>query len=136
MNREIKFRIWLPHLKTFGNPLEVVISFDGKVYGFTRPTINDSRLLVEISQLKELRDCVVQQYTGLKDSKGKEIFEGDIIQLEGSPYKYEVVWNRWQWGIDSKGIVAEFIQGFTNAVEDRAIVVGNIFENPELLNKS
>lgn len=96
------------------------------------PSIFDNGDEIELDEQK----YIIQSYTELKDSKGKEIFEGDIIQLEGSPYKYEVVWNRWQWGIDSKGIVAEFVQGFTNAVEDRAIVVGNIFENPELLKQN
>ncbi len=148
MNREIKFRIWLPHLKTFGNPLEVVIGFDGKVYGFTRPTINDSRLLVEISQLKELRDCVVQQFTGLKDKNGKEIFEGDILNVEeddedsalgrshsylvevrfgGIQYKTSFVMLNKRFG-KGETLLSDSIGAYTEME-----IIGNIFENPEVL---
>ena len=142
MNRDIKFRIWFPHLKAFGNPLEVVIGFDGKVYGFTRPTINDSRLLVEISQLKELRDCVVLQFTGWKDSNGVEICEGDIILDEWAqddPFSNTPDVPRYEHKI----FEVKYIEGCFNLKKDpikhrcsynfKRKVVGNIFENKALL---
>ena len=113
--RELKFRVYDSNQKKL-------------VYFDLHNIIVPDRLLCQY-------DCPVQQFTGLLDAGGREIYEGDIIKLEGSPYTYEVVWNKWQWGIDSKGVVTDFIQGFTSAVEDRAIIIGNIFENPELLKQ-
>jgi uncharacterized phage protein (TIGR01671 family) len=81
----------------------------------------------------------VQQYTGLNDMNGKEIYEDDIIQLEGSPYTYSIEWNKYQWAINAHGALGHDpdwnIQPFNHCVYERAIVVGNIFENSKLLNQ-
>ena len=74
-----------------------------------------------------------EQFTGLKDSHNKEIYEGDIILLDGAPYKYEIVWDKWRWCVDSKGIISDSYQSLTSAIYNRAIVIGNIHENSELL---
>lgn len=118
--REIKFRVWITDWGNSISRLEYIKE------GFNHVYFGNW-------ERGGYRNAIFQQYTGLKDKNGREIYEGDIIQLENAPYKYEVVWNKWHWGIDSKGIVADFIQGFTIAVEERCIVIGNIFENPDLL---
>jgi len=120
--REIKFRVWDKFQNKF---------LDHSCY-FNSKDFNEFTAFDRYFKCDE-EGCIVQQYTGLKDKNGREIYEGDIIQLENAPYKYEVVWNKWHWGIDSKGIVTDFIQSFTIAVEERCIVIGNIFENPDLL---
>ena len=121
-NRELKFRVW-DHQENAYNKYEYWIDAkSGDTYRMNSGGID-----------YQLTNFCIQQYTGLKDKNGREIYEGDIIQLENAPYKYEVVWNKWHWGIDSKGIVTDFIQSFTIAVEERCIVIGNIFENPDLL---
>ena len=124
MNNQRKFRVWDKMRLQFiypenDNQQHFIIDLNGRFYNLQNGSGDN--------------DYVVQEYTGLNDKNDVEICEGDIIQLEGASYKYEVVWNKWQWGIDSKGVVTDFIQGFTSAVEDRAIVIGNNFENPELL---
>ena len=80
----------------------------------------------------------VGQYIGLKDKNGKEIYESDIVNQEIwiSVGKYE----------RAIGVVKYRIVGFTcecvgdyigsNAkVNSNAIVIGNIYENPELLKQ-
>lgn len=79
----------------------------------------------------------VGQYTGLKDKNGKEIYEGDIVENTTQTVylgdKYEVVWNKNYAGYQlmSDGFTSNIplIQNFMSYK-----VIGNIYENPELLN--
>ena len=78
----------------------------------------------------ELSKVNLMQYTGLKDKNGKEIYEGDIIKYTqhyfNTPmikYKTKIV----EWKYDKWGVYE------TNAGESDIEVIGNIYENPELL---
>lgn len=73
----------------------------------------------------------VGQFTGLTDKNGKKIFEGDII-AKGFEL-YEVRWNPEQvrWGIYSGNYE---VAGFTKFSESYFEVIGNIYDNKELLN--
>ena len=76
-------------------------------------------------------ETALMQYTGLKDKNGKEIYEGDILADDSSRY-YEVIWSYYFWGIkhDFFGIT-----GIKHNTHLRFEVIGNIYSNPELLNK-
>ena len=81
----------------------------------------------------------VGQYTGLKDSKGVEIYEGDIItipnpeEIDAPSDLFKVVWltTECAWGIDA--ILRGPDMLLMDVSREDIEIIGNIHENPELL---
>lgn len=107
--REIKFRLWDKEYNKI---------IDWTEFLFRRFTFD---YLIEHSD-----KFIIQQFTGLTDKNGREIYEGDIIKTESSSMFrkniYEIKYYQNRFTPDD---ICD-----KNDIE----VVGNIFENPELLN--
>ena len=114
MSREIKFRVWDKIEKRFITPTSFGqthynLTLNGKLYNLQNGSGGD--------------DYVVQQFTGLKDKNGKEIYEGDLIkEINYGPYR--VFWDNEIGGwcsccyCDSE-LISEYV-----AIK----IVGNIFD--------
>jgi uncharacterized phage protein (TIGR01671 family) len=76
----------------------------------------------------------IGQFTGLHDKNGKEIYEGDLISEDGSK-PYEVVWqyHSVQWIMQYTGEGKTYRHMAYDYAQQQYEVIGNIYENPELL---
>lgn len=71
---------------------------------------------------------ILMQYTGYKDMKDREVYEGDIVRYYDDIYEV-----KWMWaGFYIHSLQNGFDELATN--ENFVEVIGNIYENPELLN--
>ena len=81
----------------------------------------------------ELKRC---QYTGLKDKNGKEIYEGDLLQLitfegDGEILAYPVEYEDGCFGIRTNGEYLAELKYYIDMSFVEAEIIGNIYENPE-----
>lgn len=123
-----KFRAWDIHgQKMFTN--DELIIWNSNVYA------NDSKKLT-CNYLKgwTIDDKYLMQSTGLFDRNGKEVFVGDIIKCtRGCPH--EVYLEKEYGGTFIGGMPAIYLKGLLSGyawTEDEE-VIGNVYENPELL---
>jgi uncharacterized phage protein (TIGR01671 family) len=150
--REIKFRAWitdshnesemfyLDHagLRKFDFEAGYVLSFSVDGYGF---------FYAHECYENRINKHELMQYTGLKDKNGKEIYEGDILGLDcimvddytGKDsvltQKLPVVWDNKRVGFtvfDPSSVTKGYWGYIPNT---NAYVLGNKYENPDLLNE-
>lgn len=123
---------------------------DGWVYG-----VLFQKLYAEFFLIREFIDCgdddiyiedyivreeTIGQYTGCKDCNGVKIFEGDIIKSDRHFHKKyffnddgygKVVWKNGGFRVENDGLSLSFEE----LNKDVFSVIGNIHDNPELLEK-
>ena len=140
--REIKFRVFdVNNKKMYPTDYELVKEIHFGMYGEI-----DSVIIARYRpdgdwEFEELKDVELMQYIGLKDKKGREIYEGDIVLVtykNGECEKFRIGFINGAFvAIDIKNNVSHFnfddyrIEEMIESIE----VVGNIYENLNLLEE-
>jgi uncharacterized phage protein (TIGR01671 family) len=119
--REIKFRAWdrqAGHMAYLGKAIYMA-EYNGITFFF--PSNRKGKTGIEL-----------MQFTGLRDSRRKRIYEGDILREPEGGECDVVEWNKESggWGTKHWFSSVDFVE-WAGVHE----VIGNIYENPELLNK-
>lgn len=116
----IKFRAWIEtgrEIDDYAEPMTI------------QQMIHSKESTFSLEQLNDLVDF--EQFTGLKDVNGKEIYTGDILEVT-SQY----------WGMLGNRYEVKFKQGafcvkysLLSEISPSTLVIGNVHENPELLEE-
>ena len=128
MQREIKFRAWDKRQKQMS-----------RIFTLIELTQYEHIFEVKFKYLAQFKDLIWLEYTGLKDKNGKEIFEGDItnygavewcecLNWDGGGSNHPGFYFKDKYEYGAKGDLS-YHDGFDDGIE----VIGNIWENPELL---
>lgn len=140
--KEIKFRAKHYGKWVYGTgiiPVEVNCKFIGKYEMIQSVEYDELDRFAPLYESEEINIKTLGQYTGLKDKNGVEIYEGDIVNCYDRNFIVEFRKERggffpFACGDGCGCCEDEVISSY--GLETSAKVIGNIYDNPELLKES
>ena len=136
---DIKFRIWDYEMQKMYYSTD-----DGVLITFDRIGLS----IYLINEMRELSNFEIMQYTGRKDSQGIEIYDGDILDILVESYDFAEEFTRnanTKFYVEFDNEVSSFTiksktvnhlyHGFDEVADENMKVIGNIYENPKLLEE-
>lgn len=148
--RECKYRAW----DKIDNKMKDVVSID-----FSTKTLvlyyfdyESKEKLIEVSFVRKFKDCILLEYTDLRDRKrteeypnGQQVCEGDVLEFKYTLYngkdiiiKCPVTYSMGEFGVIIDEILASdyfSLGSLVGEIGQEFEIVGNIYDNPELLEK-
>ena len=135
--REIKFRAWDKLEKQMVDVQQIEFYDDGTLYG-AEVWYHDGSDIYGVEF--EHEEAVLLQYTGLKDKKGVEIYDGDIVATPSGNKFVKWLDDESRFAVCSDGKCIKSFNSLGNYCDDaknltcsRLEVIGNIYEHPHLL---
>ena len=130
MNRVIKFRAWC---ETYMGTSGIKKFMENKIEEIQlESTENDPQgeFIGRKGIWCGIHESTFMQYIGIEDKNKKEIYEGDIVRIDGEKENFLVVWvcDTARFGLQSETQLFYFEPFCSSRIE----VIGNKYENPEL----
>lgn len=133
--REVKYQAWIEPTRKMKMVTTLMFDGEGKLIGVKAPD-------TPVGECVNINSVRLRQFTGLHDKNGKEIYEGDISESDG--VLYQVTWSDRgaMYGVKIIKTDSVLTRGLTFPLQPYVIegtkecnfeIIGNIYENPDLL---